>query len=65
MGQFILEMDKYGEIGASKTAILFKLQKILITTFQLVFVELGLDSSVAGLISSVQKLIPVLFSSRF
>ena len=58
-------MDKYGEIGASKTAILFKLQKILITTFQLVFVELGLDSSVAGLISSVQKLIPVLFSSRF
>ena len=58
-------MEKYGEIGASKTAILFKLQKILITTFQLVFVELGLDSSVAGLISSVQKLIPVLFSSRF
>ena len=32
-------MDPYDEIGANKAAILFKLQKILITTFQLVLVE--------------------------
>ena len=32
-------MDPYDEIGANQAAILFKLQKILITTFQLVLVE--------------------------
>ena len=32
-------MDQYDEIGANKTATLFKLQKILITTFQIVLVE--------------------------
>ena len=32
-------MDQYGETGANKTAILFKLQKILFTTIQLVLVE--------------------------
>ena len=32
-------MDPYDEIGANKAATSFKLQKILITTFQLVLVE--------------------------
>ena len=32
-------MEEYGEIGANKTAIIFKLQKVLITTLQLVLVE--------------------------
>ena len=57
-------MDNYGQNGANKTGIIFKLQKVLIATLQLVLVEyyLGLDSSVAGLIHSTEKLIPVLFS---
>ena len=29
----ISEMDQFGEISGNKTAILFKLQNILITTF--------------------------------
>ena len=60
-------MDQYGEISENKTVMLFKLQKILITTFELVLVEqyLGLDTFVAGLISSVQKLIPVIFFCIF
>ena len=32
-------MDQYSQIGANETAILFKLQKGLITTLQLVLVE--------------------------
>ena len=56
-------MENYGHIGANKTGSIFKLQEVLITTLQLVVVEeyLRLDSSVAGLIYSMEKLIPVLF----
>ena len=32
-------MDNYGQNGANKTGIIFKLQKVLITTLQLVLVE--------------------------
>ena len=57
-------MDNYGHIGTNKTGSIFKLEKVLITTVQILLVEeyLRLDSSVAGLIYSMEKLIPVLFS---
>ena len=32
-------MDNYGQNGANKTAIIFKLQKLVITTLELVLVE--------------------------